>query len=176
MIKSFNKKQPIISENVFIADNAVVQGEVILKENASVWYNAVLRGDINSIHVGQNSNIQDGCVLHVSNGKVGGSDFPVIIGDNVTVGHNATVHACTIGNNCIIGMGAVILDGAEIGDYSIVGANSLVPPGKKYPPRSLILGSPGKVAREITGADITFIKDSWSQYVIYAQQHNDLEK
>lgn len=143
MLKAHNNKQPMVERNVFIADGSIVIGDVELRENSSVWYNAVLRGDTSKIIVGKNSNIQDNCTVHADFGT------PVTIGDNVTIGHNAIIHSCTIEGNCLIGMGATILDEAVIGKGSIVGANALVTGRTIIPPNSLVLGSPAKVVKEI---------------------------
>jgi gamma-carbonic anhydrase len=143
-LDAFLRKQPVLGKNVYIARGAVVVGDVTLGDGASVWYNAVLRGDINRIVVGVGSNIQDNSVLHLAD------DYPCIVGDYVTVGHSAIVHACTIGNECLIGMGAVILDGAELGEQCLVGAKALVTQNCKIPPGSLVLGAPAKVVRPLT--------------------------
>ena len=135
---------PQIHPSAFVVPGATVVGDVTLLEESSVWYGAVLRGDINRIVVGPRSNIQDNAVVHLSD------DFPALIGELVTVGHSAIVHACTIGDEVLIGMGAIILDGAEIGARSIIGANTLVTTGMKIPPGSLVLGSPGKVTRALS--------------------------
>ena len=153
---AFLRKQPVLGRNVYVARGAVVVGDVTLGQGASVWYNAVLRGDINRIVVGAGSNIQDNAVLHLAD------DFPCILGDYVTVGHSAIVHACTIGRECLIGMGAVILDGAIIGKQSIVGAKALVTQGTKIPPGSLVLGAPAKVVRKLTKEERAGLK-WWAQ-------------
>jgi carbonic anhydrase/acetyltransferase-like protein (isoleucine patch superfamily) len=132
-----------IGANCYIAPNATLVGNVTLGDNVSVWFNAVARADANSITLGNNSNIQDCCVLHVT------EKTPLIIGDNVNIGHKAMLHGCTIGNNVLIGINAVILDGAVIGDNCIIGANSLVTAGKVIPAGSLVMGSPAKVVREL---------------------------
>jgi carbonic anhydrase/acetyltransferase-like protein (isoleucine patch superfamily) len=143
-LDTFLRKPPVLGKNVYIARGAVVAGDVTLGEGASVWYNAVLRGDINRIVVGVGSNIQDNSVLHLAD------DFPCLIGDYVTIGHSAIVHACTIGHECLIGMGAVILDGAELGEQCLVGAKALITQNCKIPPGSLVLGAPAKVIRPLT--------------------------
>jgi len=128
----------------FVADNATVIGLVALENNASVWFNAVIRGDNELITVGENSNIQDGAVLHTDPG------VPLIIGKNVTVGHKVMLHGCTIGDNSLIGINSVILNGAKIGKNCLIGANSLIPEGKEIPDGSLVMGSPGKVIRTLS--------------------------
>jgi len=128
----------------WIAPNAVVIGRVILKKNASVWFGATLRGDNDPIVVGENSNIQDGSVLHTDTGA------PLTIGANVTVGHMVMLHGCTIGDNSLIGIGSIVLNGAKIGKNCLIGANSLIPEGKEIPDNSLVMGAPGKVVRELS--------------------------
>lgn len=155
----FLLRQPAIHQTAFIAPNATLLGDVTIGENASVWYNSVLRGDINRITVGKGSNIQDGSVLHLS------AEHGCIIGDYVTVGHMAMLHACTIGDECLIGMGAIILDGVEIGERSIVGAGALVTQGKKFPPGSMILGSPAKVVRALSIQEQTGLREWAERYV-----------
>lgn len=140
----FLRTRPTLGSGVFIAQGAVVIGDVTLGDNASVWYNAVLRGDIERIVVGKGSNIQDNAVVHLAD------DLPCLIGDYVTVGHSAVVHACTIGNETLVGMGSTILDGAVIGEQCIIGAQSLVPPGKQIPPGSVVMGVPGKVIKQLS--------------------------
>ena len=138
------QRGPQIHPSAFVASNATVIGDVTLEEESSVWFGAVLRGDINRIIIGPRSNIQDGAIVHLAN------EFPAVLGELVTVGHGAIVHACTVGDETLIGMGAIILDGSEIGARSIVGANALVTGGTKIPPGSLVLGSPAKVVRPLT--------------------------
>ncbi|MEO5722440.1 MAG: gamma carbonic anhydrase family protein [Chthoniobacterales bacterium] len=135
---------PRLHPSAFVVPNATVIGDVSLNEEASVWYGAVLRGDINRIVIGPRSNIQDNAVVHLSD------DFPALFGELVTVGHSAIVHACTIDDEVLVGMGAIILDGAEIGARSLIGANALITAGTKIPPGSLVLGSPGKVVRQLS--------------------------
>jgi|SRR5581483_3047528 len=143
-LDTFLRKAPSLGPNVYLARGAVVVGDVTLGANSSVWYNAVLRGDINRIVVGHHSNIQDNAVLHLAD------ELPCLVGDYVTIGHSAIVHACTVRDECLIGMGAVILDGAEIGPQSLIGAKALVTQGTKVPEGSLVLGSPGKVVRALS--------------------------
>jgi carbonic anhydrase/acetyltransferase-like protein (isoleucine patch superfamily) len=159
MIISFQNKKPNISNNSFIAENTTVIGDVTIGEEVSVWFGVVIRGDLDSIHIGKGSNIQDNCVVHV------GYNNKTTIGDYVTVGHGAIVHGAEIGDNCLIGMGAVILDGAELGDYTIVAAGSLVPPGKKIPSGVLCLGNPAKVVRELTEEEKIGLVQSARNYI-----------
>lgn len=144
-ILPFKSHTPLISTQSFIAPDAWVIGQVEIAENVSIFFNVVLRGDIEKISVGVGTNLQEHVVVHTSHGM---SDAR--IGTNVTVGHRAIIHGCHIGNTCLIGMGATILDNAEIGDFSMIGAHTLIPKGMIVPPRSLVLGTPGKVVRAIT--------------------------
>jgi len=156
---AFLLRQPVIHPSAFIASNATLLGDVTIGEDASVWYNTVLRGDINRIVVGKGSNVQDGSVLHLS------TEHGCLIGDYVTVGHMAMLHACTIGDECLIGMGAIILDGAEIGERSIIGAGALVTQEKRIPPGSMVLGSPAKVVRALTGVEQSGLREWAERYV-----------
>ncbi len=168
-LDEYLRKKPTVGKSVYIAKGAVVLGDVTLGDGASVWYNAVLRGDINRIVVGAGSNIQDNSVLHLAD------DFPCILGDYVTVGHSAIVHACTIGDECLIGMGAVILDGAEIGAQCLIGAKALVTQHTKIPPGSLVLGAPAKVVRSLTAEERAGLKHWADKYVAnaaYCLAHN----
>lgn len=151
-------KQPEIDPETFVAENATLLGQVILKKGASIWYNAVLRADLAAIIIGEFSNIQDGCILHVD------YDTPVIIGNRVTVGHGAILHGCKIGDNSLIGMGAIVLDRAIIPANCLVAAGSLVPPGKSFPEGSLILGSPAKVVRSLTEEEIKHLAQHAHDY------------
>jgi carbonic anhydrase/acetyltransferase-like protein (isoleucine patch superfamily) len=158
-LNTFLRKKPTIGENVYIASTGTVVGDVTLGDHSSVWYNAVLRGDINRIVVGHHSNIQDNAVLHLAD------DYGCIIGNYVTVGHSAIVHACTVGDECLIGMGATVLDGAEIGEQSLIGANALVKQGMKVPPGSLVLGSPAKIVKELSAHERSQLKFWATKYV-----------
>jgi carbonic anhydrase/acetyltransferase-like protein (isoleucine patch superfamily) len=152
----FLRKRAALGAGVYLARTAVVVGDVTLGDHSSVWYNAVLRGDINRIVVGHHSNIQDNSVLHLAD------DFPCLVGNWVTIGHSAIVHACTVGDETLVGMGAVILDGAVIGEQSLIGAKALVTQGTKIPPGSLVLGSPAKVARALSPEERSKLK-WWAQ-------------
>ena len=160
--ETFLRKKPTLGQDVYIAKGAVVLGDVTLGDQVSIWYNAVLRGDINRIVIGAGSNIQDNAVVHLSD------DFPCIIGKFVTVGHSAIVHACTVGDECLIGMGAVILDGAEIGGQCLIGANALVKQGMKVPPGSLVLGSPAKIVKTLSAEERADLKPWATKYVANA--------
>ena len=158
-LDTFLRQRPKLGKNVFIAKNATVIGDVTLGAHASVWYGAVLRGDINRIVVGHHSNIQDNAVLHLAD------DFPCLLGNWVTVGHSAIVHACKVGDEVLVGMGAVILDGAVIGRQSLIGAKALVTQGTKIPPGSLVLGAPAKVVRKLTKEERAGLKWWAEKYV-----------
>jgi gamma-carbonic anhydrase len=161
MIKSFRNIAPKIHETAFIAENAVIIGDVEIGERASVWYNCVLRGDVNYIRIGAGTNIQDGTIIHVSRGE----DFPTVIEPQVTVGHSATVHGCHVETGSLIGIGAIILDGARIGKNSLVAAGSLVTPNTRIPERSFVLGSPARVRRELTDEEIANLQKFWQNYI-----------
>ena len=163
----FLSKEPQLAENTFIAAGATVIGDVRLGARSSVWYGCVLRGDINFIQIGEATNIQDGTVIHLAD------DFPVIIGDYVTVGHAAVVHACVVEDECLIGMNSTILDGAVIGARSIVAAGSLVPQGMQVPPGSLVAGVPAKVKRSLGDKEQTSLKSWAEKYVHVAAAHID---
>lgn len=137
------KKVTIRGHKHFIAENATLIGDVTLEDGVSIWFNTVIRGDMNSISIGEGTNIQDGCVLHT------GSDHVLIIGKEVTVGHKAMLHGCTVGDRCLVGINAIVLNGAVIGDGSIIGANTLVPEGMVIPDGSVVLGSPGRVVKKV---------------------------
>ena len=153
------------SGNYWVAGNAQVMGNVILKENASVWYGAVLRGDNDPITIGENSNIQDGSVLHTDDG------CPLTLGKDVTVGNMAMLHGCTIGDETLIGIGSTILNNAVIGKNCIIGAHALIPEGKIIPDNSLVMGAPGKVVREISDHQIQVIRMSAVHYVENWKRH-----
>lgn len=159
MIFALGDIRPEMKGDYWVADNAMVLGSVILGDKVSIWFNAVLRGDTEMITIGDGSNIQDGSVLHTD------PDKPLTIGRGVTVGHKAMLHGCTIGDNSLIGINAVVLDGAVIGKNCLIGANSLVPPGKQIPDGSLVMGSPGKVVRELDEAAIQGLTQSAEGYV-----------
>ena len=159
MIYEFEKKTPTLDKDSWVASNAVLIGKVILKKDASVWFNVVLRGDIESITIGEGSNVQDGSVFHTD------PDCPLILGKGVTVGHMVMLHGCEIGDDSLIGIGSTILNKTKIGKNCIIGANTLIPENKVIPDRSLVLGSPGKVIRQVTNKEVEEIKENAKHYV-----------
>ncbi len=156
--------EPQIAESCFVAPSSDIIGDVEIGEESSVWFQVVIRGDVNKIRIGKRTNIQDGSVLHVTRNVLPMVGAALTIGDDVTVGHRVTLHGCTIKNRVLIGMGAVILDHAEIGDDSIVAAGALVTKDKKFPPRSLIQGAPAKVVRQLTDEELGMLLASASNY------------
>src|SRR5205809_4406296 len=158
-LETFLLKKPELGRGAYIAQGAIVVGDVTIGDFSSVWYNAVLRGDINRIVIGHHTNIQDNAVLHLED------DLPCLVGNYVTVGHSAIVHACTVGDESLIGMGAVILDGAVIGKQCLIGAKALIVQGAEIPPGSLVLGLPGKVVRPLRAEERRALKISAEKYV-----------
>ncbi len=158
-ICSYNGKWPSLHPSAFVADGARIIGDVTLGENVSIWFNVVLRGDVHSITIGPNTNIQDNAVVHVTH-----KAHATKIGCGVTVGHLALLHGCTVGDYCLVGMHAVVMDGAEIGEESLIGAGAVVTQGTKIPPRSLVLGSPAKVARPLRENEIAALHSSAERY------------
>lgn len=158
MILNFKDKQPHIDPSCFIAPSADIIGEVVVGKASSVWFNATVRGDIASIHIGEGSNIQDNTVVHVS------TNVPLSIGNHVTIGHGVIIHSCSIGDGCLIGMGSTILDGAVLAEETLVGAASLIPSGKTYPPRSLVMGSPAKFIRILTEEELQQMRENTKHY------------
>ena len=144
LIRSFQDFTPQIHPSARLAETAAVIGDVALEENVTIWYGAVLRGDVGPIRIGRGSNIQDNCTVHCA------VDVPTVVGENVVVGHGAILHSCTVGDGCLVGMGSILLDGCVIGEGSVIAAGALVPPGKSIPPRSLVMGVPGRVVRQVT--------------------------
>ena len=165
IIKTFKDSEPEIAESVFVAENAVVIGDVKIGELSSIWYGTVLRGDSDQIRIGKRSNVQDNAVVHVDPG------FPVSIGNDCIVGHLALIHGASIDNNVLVGMHSTILNGAQIGEYSIIGANALVTSNTVIPPRSLVLGSPAKVVKTLTEEQIVKIQKNAKAYVMLSRQY-----
>ena len=160
MIKSFQDKTPHLGNNVYISETAAVIGDVILDDDVSIWFGAIIRGDMHFIRVGSRSNIQDNAVVHVTTAV-----SSTHIGSGVTVGHGAIIHGCTIEDDCMIGMGAVIMDDALIGAGSLVGAGALVPQNMKVPPKSLVIGMPGKIVREVNKDEYNMILERPQEYI-----------
>ena len=165
MIYTLDERKPQFKGDCWVADNAIVIGSVVLEHQASVWWNCVLRGDTDTLHVGENSNIQDGSVLHTDEG------IQLRVGRNCTVGHMVMLHGCEIGDNSLIGIKSVILNRARIGQNCIVGANSLVTEGKIFPDHTLIMGSPAKVVRELKPQEVQFITLTAAHYVDNAKRY-----
>jgi len=160
MILPHHGRWPKIHETAFVAPSCDLIGEVEIGSHSSVWFQCVVRGDVNWIKIGARTNIQDGSVLHVTR-----KASPLTIGDEVTVGHSVTLHGCTLGNRILVGMGSVILDDAEIGDDCVIGAGALITKGVKVPPKSLVMGVPAKVTRGLDAEEIAFLKRSADHYV-----------
>lgn len=154
-----------VHPSVFLADGAVVRGDVTIGEQSSVWFNAVIRGDTTPIRIGQRTNIQDGCILHADPG------FPCEIGNGVTLGHGAIIHGAVLADDVMIGMGAILLNGAQIGEGSIVAAGALVPEGREIPPRSLVVGVPGKVRGTVSEEQLARIHHAAEHYVAAAEEY-----
>jgi len=165
--------EPTIPDSCFIAPSADIIGDVHLGEDTSVWFQVVIRGDVNRVRIGKRTNIQDGAILHVTRDKLPMVGAPLVIGDDVTIGHRVSLHGCTIKNRVLVGMGAVILDHAEIGEDSIVAAGSVVTKDKKFPARSLIQGVPAKVVRQLTDEEVGMLLASASNYVGDTKLYND---
>jgi carbonic anhydrase/acetyltransferase-like protein (isoleucine patch superfamily) len=159
-MKKFGNISPCLGQRVYVASSADVIGNVTVGNDSSIWFQTVVRGDVDKIVIGSETNIQDLSMLHVSKG------FPLSIGDKVTVGHHVVLHGCIIENNCLIGIGAIINDGAVIGKGSVVAAGTLIPPGKTFPENSLIMGSPGKVKRALTDEEKILYHNHYKKYVI----------
>ena len=160
MIKQFEDKHPQLGHDVYISENAMVIGEVTLGDKVSIWFGAVIRGDMHYIKIGNRTNIQDNSVVHVTTAV-----SSTTIGSGVTVGHGAIIHGCTIENNCMIGMGAIVMDDAVIGEGSLVGAGALIPPNMIIPENSLVVGSPGKVVREVKAVEKEMILERPQEYI-----------
>lgn len=166
MIVPLEGREPQVADDAYVQESARVIGDVIIGAESSVWFYAVVRGDVERVRVGRRTNLQDHVTVHVTSGR-----WPTILGDGVTVGHRAVLHGCAIGDHSLIGIAAVVLDGAEVGPESLVGAASLVVPGTKIPPRSLVLGSPAKVVRELRPEEVRRLYDSAATYVGTARRY-----
>jgi carbonic anhydrase/acetyltransferase-like protein (isoleucine patch superfamily) len=156
----FRTTQPRLGARVFVAGNATVIGDVVLGDDASVWFGTVIRGDVHFIRIGARTNIQDNCTLHVNTGT-----HPVNIAEDVTMGHGVIAHGCTIERGALIGMGSRVLDGAVVGEQALVGAGALVAEGMHVPPRTLVVGVPAKVKRDLTAEELARLEESWKHYV-----------
>ncbi|MCC7429561.1 gamma carbonic anhydrase family protein [bacterium] len=166
MIYNYLDKCPKIHETVFSVNSAEIIGDVEIGEESSVWFNTVIRGDVNYIKIGKRTNIQDGSVLHVTDGK-----FALNVGNEVTVGHRVVLHGCTVEDGCLIGMGAILLDNCKIGKNSLIAACSLIKQNDVIPPRSLVMGIPGKVVRELTDKEVGKIYEASKNYIGYVQNY-----
>jgi len=166
MLIPYREKWPQVAPSAFLAKTAVVVGDVEIGPQSSIWFNVVVRGDVNFIRIGKRTNIQDGSVVHVTMDL-----HPTVVGDDVTVGHNVTLHGCTVGDRCLIGMGAVILDGAQIGKEAMVAAGSVVSPGTVIPPGTLAMGTPARPKRPLSEEEICHLRISASNYVHTMQEY-----
>src|SRR5512138_3003363 len=174
MIRAFKGIKPVIDPTAFIAETAVVIGDVAVGPESSIWYNVVARGDVNFIRIGDRTNIQDLTMLHVTHKKhADDPGAPLVIGDDVTIGHSVTLHGCTIGNGAFIGMQAIVMDKAVVGEGALVGARSLVTEGTVIPPHTLWVGAPAKYKRDLTPDEIAWLAKSPQNYVKYARQYLD---
>ena len=169
-LQHFLTRKPDIAAAAFVATDAQIIGDVRLGKDSSVFYGAVLRGDIESIHIGEATNVQDCCIIHLAD------DLGAQVGAWCTIGHAAIIHACTVGDECLVGMRAVILDGAEIGDQCLIAAGALVTQRMKIPPRSMVMGAPAKVVRSLNEAEIVSLRQSAEKYKIVAAAHAALQK
>lgn len=166
MLKTYRGIAPTIATGAFIEDTAVVIGDVAIGSESSVWFHAVIRGDVHSIRIGHRTNIQDLCLLHVTH-----DTHPLTLGDDITVGHHAVLHGCTIHDRVLIGMGAIIMDGVVIEEDCVIGAGALITERIHIPSKSLVMGSPAKVTRMLTDAEVQWVKESAANYIRYAQQY-----
>jgi carbonic anhydrase/acetyltransferase-like protein (isoleucine patch superfamily) len=166
IVRRYRGKEPRIGDRVFIAGNAAVLGDVVLGDDVSIWFSTTIRGDCNFIRIGARTNVQDNCTIHV-----GHVDSPTIIAEEVTIGHGGIVHGCTIHRGALIGMGSRVLDKAVIGENALVGAGALVPEGMQVPPRTLVVGVPARVKRELTAEEIARLEESWQLYVGYKDDY-----
>jgi len=166
MIVPFDNKSPLVHPTAFIADNAMVIGDVEIGEDSSVWFGSVIRGDVNYIRIGARTNIQDHTIIHVNTGT-----HPTILEDEITVGHRVTLHGCYVESGCLVGIGSIVLDGARIGRNSLIAAGSLVTPNTEIPPQSLVMGAPAKIKRELTTKELERMTRNWQSYVELKQAY-----
>ena len=168
MIRGYGGKRPQIDPGAFVAETATIVGDVAVGPLSSIWFGAVLRGDVHHIRIGAETSIQDNTVVHVTHGR-----YPTIVGDQVTVGHSVVLHGCTVGSQVIVGMGAIILDQAEVGDRCIVGAGALVTPGTKIPAGHLAVGAPARIKRPLTEDELEWLVQSAAHYVELTRAYKD---
>lgn len=168
MIRPFRGARPQIHPTAFVEESAQIVGDVTIGAHSSVWFNAVVRGDVFHIRIGDRANVQDGTVIHVSNGT-----HATVLEDEVTVGHNVTLHGCHVGRGCLVGMGSVVMDGVLVGEKSLIAAGALVSPGTIIPPRSLVMGFPAKVKRELTDEEVAGLDVFWQNYVEYTRVYRE---
>ena len=166
ILRPYGGKEPRLGQRVFVAESAALIGDVELGDDASVWYGVVLRGDIHYIRIGARSNVQDNAVFHVEHGVA-----PAVLAEEVTIGHAAVVHGCNVGRGALIGIGAIVLSGATIGEQALVGAGAVVQEGMQVPPRTLVVGVPARVKRELTAEELNRLEGSWKHYVDYKDRY-----
>ena len=166
ILRAYEGKEPTLGEDVFVAETATIIGDVVIGAQSSIWFGAVLRGDEDEIRIGARTNIQDNCVLHATRAV-----HSLHIGDEVTIGHGVIAHGCTIERGALIGMGSRILDGARVGELALVGAGALVGEGMDVPPRTLVVGVPGRVKRDLRPEEIAHLEQSWKNYMMYAETY-----
>jgi gamma-carbonic anhydrase len=169
MLRPYRNIVPTIDPSAYVDESAQIVGDVTIGPESSVWLNAVVRGDVNYIRLGRQSNLQDGVIVHVNHEP----SYPTVVGDQVTVGHGAIMHGCVIEDRCLIGMGAILLNGSRIGSDSIVAAGTLVPERSVIPPRSLVMGTPGRVRRPVTEDELALILEGAANYVRYRLDYMD---
>ncbi len=168
MIQPYRGVMPSIHPSVFVVDSADVIGDVTIAAESSIWYQAVIRGDVNTIQIGERTNVQDGCLLHVRHER-----YPLVVGSEVTLGHGAILHACTVADRCLIGMGAIVLDNARINSYTLVAAGAVVTGGAEFPEGVLIAGVPAKVVRRLSEEERTSIRQSALNYLDYVRTYRE---
>ena len=166
LLRAWGGKEPRLADSVWVAEGAVVVGDVEIGPESSIWFGAIVRGDVNHVRIGARTNVQDCSVLHVT-----GRTHPTVVVDDVTIGHRVTLHGCTVKDRCLVGIAAVVMDGAVVGEDAMVGAGSLVPPGMVVPPRTLAVGSPARVKRDLTPDEIAWFRTSATNYAGYAAQY-----
>jgi len=165
-IRSIAGRTPRLGRRVFVAESALVLGDVVLEDDVSLWYNVVVRGDIHWVRIGARSNLQDGTIVHVENGE-----WPTVLGEEVSVGHGAVLHGCTVGNRCLVGMGAVVMNGAVVGEGSVVAAGAVVREGFEAPPGSLLAGVPAAVKREVQPEEFERVRRTARRYLEYKSRY-----